>query len=352
MQMYNASFNVLGLMSGTSLDGMDAAVVQFSNVTDPHWKLLYFKCLPYPEALKKQIEAAYENASQSSKASAAFAQWSIDVIQAVQADFDGTIDLVASHGQTIFHKPEKKFTYQAGCLPEIATATKLPLVTNFRVQDVLLGGQGAPLVPFGDHKLFGTYEAALNLGGFANCSIGSPLLKDGVSVAFDICPANRILNTFARELGQDYDKDGLLARQGRINPWVLDQLNSLPFYDLPAPKSLGQEWIDKTFIELVDILAPKDALATCIQHIADQIAQQLEGKRTLVTGGGAFNRTLLQAIEENNVPIVLPEKTIIEAKEAIVFALLGFERFMGRANVIGTTTGSGIWHSSGTIFHP
>ena len=238
MQMYNASFNVLGLMSGTSLDGMDAAVVQFSNVTDPHWKLLYFKCLPYPEALKKQIEAAYENASLSDKASAAFAQWSIDVIQAVQADFDGTIDLVASHGQTIFHKPEKKFTYQAGCLPEIAAATKLPLVTNFRVQDVLLGGQGAPLVPFGDHKLFGTYEAALNLGGFANCSIGSPLLKDGVSVAFDICPANRVLNTFARELGQDYDKDGLLARQGRINPWVLDQLNSLLHSSLSPPGQL------------------------------------------------------------------------------------------------------------------
>ena len=350
--MYNASFNVLGLMSGTSLDGMDAAVVQFSDVTDLHWKLLYFKCLPCPEALKKQIEAAYENASLSDKASAAFAQWSIDVIQAVQADFDGNIDLVASHGQTIFHKPDDKLTFQAGCLPEIATTTGLPLVTNFRVQDVLLGGQGAPLVPFGDHKLFGSYEAALNLGGFANCSLGAPLLSDGVSAAFDICPLNRVLNGFANELGQEYDKNGLFARQGRINPWVLDQLNSLPYYDLPAPKSLGQEWIDATFIELVDVLAPKDALATCVQHMADQIGVHLEGKRTLVTGGGAFNTTLLQAIEENGVDIVLPEKTIIEAKEAIVFALLGYERFLGKVNVIGTTTGSGIWHSSGSVFHP
>jgi anhydro-N-acetylmuramic acid kinase len=115
---------------------------------------------------------------------------------------------------------------------------------------------------------------------------------------------------------------------------------------------LGQEWIDATFIELVDVLAPKDALATCVQHMADQIGVHLEGKRTLVTGGGAFNTTLLQAIEENGVDIVLPEKAIIEAKEAIVFALLGYERFLGKVNVIGTTTGSGIWHSSGSVFHP
>ena len=237
-------------------------------------------------------------------------------------------------------------------MPEIATVTGLPLVTNFRVQDILLGGQGAPLVPFGDHKLFGSYDAALNLGGFANCSIGTPVLSDGISAAFDICPLNRVLNAFANELGHEYDEDGLFARQGRINPWVLDQLNSLSFYELPAPKSLGQEWIDKAFIEFVDILAPKDALATCVQHMADQIGIHLKGKRTLVTGGGAFNTTLLQAIEESGVDIVLPEKTIIEAKEAIVFALLGYERFMGNANVIGATTGSGIWHSSGTVFHP
>lgn len=350
--MYNAHVNVLGLMSGTSLDGMDAAVVQFSEDPKIKWKLLYFNCIPYPDALKKCIEATYENAHLSAEASAAFAAWTTEVICSIQVDFDGNIDLVASHGQTIFHKPDQKLTFQAGCLPEIATATGLPLVTNFRVQDVLLGGQGAPLVPYGDHKLFGSYEAALNLGGFANCSMGAPLLSDGISAAFDICPLNRVLNTFANELGHEYDKNGQFARQGRINPWVLDQLNSLPYYDLPAPKSLGQEWIDETFIELVDVLAPKDALATCVQHMADQISMHLEGKHTLVTGGGTFNKTLLQAIEDNGVDIVLPEKTIIEAKEAIVFALLGHERFMGNANVIGTTTGSGIWHSSGTIFHP
>ena len=350
--MYNAHVNVLGLMSGTSLDGMDAAVVQFSMDPKTEWKLLYFKCLPYPKELKKCIEATYENTDLSDEASTAFAAWTTEVIRTIQMDFDGTIDLVASHGQTIFHKPDQKLTFQAGCLPEIAAATGLPLVTNFRVQDVLLGGQGAPLVPFGDHKLFGNYDAALNLGGFANCSIGAPRLSHGISEAFDICPLNRVLNAFANELGHEYDKDGLFARQGRINPWILDQLNSLSFYDQPAPKSLGQEWIDDAFIELVDILAPKDALATCVQHMADQIGRHLKGKRTLVSGGGAFNTTLLQAIEASGVDIVLPEKTIIEAKEAIVFALIGYERFMGNTNVIGTTTGSGIWHSSGTVFHP
>jgi anhydro-N-acetylmuramic acid kinase len=352
LQMYNAHFNVLGLMSGTSLDGMDAAVVQFSKDPEIEWKLLYFKCIPYPDSLRISIEAAYENAHLSATASTAFAAWTTEIVRAIQNDFDGTIDLVASHGQTIFHKPDQKLTFQAGCLPEITTATGLPLVTNFRVQDVLLGGHGAPLVPFGDHKLFGSYDAALNLGGFANCSIGAPLLSNGISAAFDICPLNRVLNAFANELGHKYDKDGIFARQGRINPWVLDQLNSLPFYDLPAPKSLGQEWIDNAFIQYVDVLAPKDALATCVQHMADQISMHLKGRRTLVTGGGAFNTTLLQAIEANGVAIVLPEKTIIEAKEAIVFALLGYERFMGNVNVIGTTTGSGIWHSSGTVFHP
>ncbi len=350
--MYEATRNVLGLMSGTSLDGMDAALVRFKEEGTLCFELLDFYHFPYPKALKILAEKAFFDRNLLTELDERFADWTIEVITSVQSRSAHTFNIVGSHGQTVFHNPAQKSTVQAGNLPRIATETGCTLVANFRMQDVLLGGQGAPLVPFGDHRLFGEYEAALNLGGFGNVSIGQPYLRDGVKEAFDVCPVNRVLNVFANELGHEYDHNGDCARTGRINSWVLEELDSLAFYKQSAPKSLGSEWVEDVFLPLVDYLDPKDALATVVEHIAGQLTEVLGSRKTLVTGGGAFNGYLMQRMLLLGANIHIPEKQLVEAKEAVIFALLAHERILGKPNVIGTTTGSGIWHSSGCIFQP
>lgn len=350
--MYNATLNILGLMSGTSLDGMDAALVQFSEENGLQWQLLENFEFEYPDALKTLVNNCFKDALLKSEVDQAFADWTISCIEHIKGKTDYEIHAVGSHGQTIFHDPQNKYTFQAGCLAEIAHATGILCITDFRMQDVLLGGQGAPLVPIGDHLLFGKYEAALNLGGFANVSIGNPLLGDGVIDAFDICPANFVLNTLAREMGKEYDKGGRYASRGSINQWVLEELNSLPYFEQEPPKSLGAEWVEAQVLGKIDYLQPSDALATYCEHIAIQIATALKGKHVLVTGGGAWNDYLLQRIEAYGVKLERPEKEVVNFKEAVIFALLAYLRFTGKDNVLGATTGSGKNHSSGKVFWP
>jgi anhydro-N-acetylmuramic acid kinase len=350
--MYDATLNILGLMSGTSLDGMDAALVRFSEENGLQWQLLEHFEFEYPNELKNLVNNCFKDASLKSEVDQAFADWTISCIEQIKERTAHEIHVVGSHGQTIFHEPQNKYTFQAGCLADIALATGIPCITDFRMQDVLLGGQGAPLVPMGDHLLFGEYEAALNLGGFANVSIGNPLLQDGVLHAFDICPANYVLNAFARELGKEYDAGGAHASRGSINQWVLEELNSLPYFDKKPPKSLGAEWVESQVFDKIDYLQPSDALATYCEHIALQISKVLAGKRVLVTGGGAWNDYLLGRIKAYGVDLERPEKEVVDFKEAIIFALLAYLRFTGKDNVLGATTGSGKNHSSGKVFWP
>ncbi len=350
--MYDGTLNILGLMSGTSLDGMDAALVQFSEENGLQWQLLEHFEFEYPNALKTLVNNCFKDASLKAEVDQAFADWTISCIEHIKGKTAYEIHAVGSHGQTIFHDPQNKYTFQAGCLAEIAHTTGIPCITDFRMQDVLLGGQGAPLVPMGDHLLFGMYEAALNLGGFANVSIGNPLLGDGVMDAFDICPANYVLNTLSREMGKEYDEEGKHASRGSINQWVLEELNSLPYFEQEPPKSLGAEWVEAKVLDKVDYLQPSDALATYCEHIAIQISNILEGKRVLVTGGGAWNDYLLGRIEAYGVKLERPEKEVVNFKEAVIFALLAYLRFTGKDNVLGATTGSGKNHSSGKVFWP
>ncbi|MBA4738489.1 MAG: anhydro-N-acetylmuramic acid kinase, partial [Cryomorphaceae bacterium] len=335
-----------------SLDGMDAALVQFSEENGLQWQLLEHFEFEYPNALKTLVNNCFKDASLKAEVDQAFADWTISCIEHIKGKTAYEIHAVGSHGQTIFHDPQNKYTFQAGCLAEIAHTTGIPCITDFRMQDVLLGGQGAPLVPMGDHLLFGMYEAALNLGGFANVSIGNPLLGDGVMDAFDICPANYVLNTLSREMGKEYDEEGKHASRGSINQWVLEELNSLPYFEQEPPKSLGAEWVEAKVLDKVDYLQPSDALATYCEHIAIQISNILEGKRVLVTGGGAWNDYLLGRIEAYGVKLERPEKEVVNFKEAVIFALLAYLRFTGKDNVLGATTGSGKNHSSGKVFWP
>ena len=347
--MYNAGFNVLGLMSGTSLDGMDAALVAFNPEDSRDWKLLEFQFYPYPKDLKELAQQTYKQGKKSTAFDQAFAAWTFACVRSFLKEHDFNIHLIGHHGQTVFHDPIKKFTYQAGCLSSIAQDLGIPMVTNFRMQDVLLGGQGAPLVPMGDHLMFGEYECCLNIGGFANYSFGEPLLSKGVSKAGDICPVNAVLNRQAEILGYAYDAGGEMAASGTM---FEDKVKMLIDAIHSTEESLGYEWMELYINPILKGLSPVDALATYTEVAARVIADSIGPRKTLVTGGGAKNKHLISRISSLGAHLVLPNEEVIDYKEAMIFALLAAERFMGRSNVLGHTTGSGLSHSSGSIFYP
>lgn len=347
--MYNAGFNVLGLMSGTSLDGMDAALIAFHPRNSRDWKVLGVQFYPYPRELKELAQQTYRKGTKSPAFDQAFAAWTVDCVRSFTQAHDDEIHLLGHHGQTVFHDPADKFTYQAGCLPSIAEDLGIPMVTNFRVQDILLGGQGAPLVPMGDHLMFGEYECCLNIGGFANYSFGKPLLLEGIAAAGDICPVNAVLNGQAELLGQAYDAGGNWAASGTV---FEDKVKLLLGAIQSTEESLGYEWMEDHINPIIKGLSPVDALATYTEVAARVIAERIGPRKTLITGGGAKNKHLISQISSLGAQLVVPSEQIIDYKEAMIFALLAAERFHGRPNVLGHTTGSGLSHSSGSIFYP
>jgi anhydro-N-acetylmuramic acid kinase len=261
-------------------------------------------------------------------------------------------DLVASHGHTVFHQPQEYFTCQIGSGANIAATCGLTTVCDFRTLDVALGGQGAPLVPVGDRVLFGKYDFCLNLGGFANISNE----QNGHRIANDICPANIVTNQLASRLGFEYDQDGRLGSEGHVNDDLVHELNNLAFYEKPAPKSLGREWVDSTFLPVLYKydLSVNDLLASCYEHIAIQICRYInkykQGK-VLVTGGGAFNKYLLKIMGlKSKSSLVIPDENTVKYKEAIIFAFLGILRLRNEVNCLSSVTGAQADSSSGIVY--
>ncbi len=256
----------------------------------------------------------------------------------------GSVDFVASHGHTVFHRPELGVTTQIGSGNALAAEVGLPVVCNFRALDVALGGQGAPLVPLGDRLLFGEYEACLNLGGIANVSYEVA----GCRQAFDVSPCNMALNFLAQREGQDYDRAGAMARSGEVDATLLARLQALPYYNLPAPKTLGKEWFEEQMLPLLKefaTLPTSHLLCTLSEHIALQLAavvRQAALRTMVVTGGGAYNTYLIERLRAlaPTCDIAVPHKILVEFKEAILFALLGFLRMEGNANVLRSVTGA------------
>lgn len=340
-------------MSGTSLDAIDICYVDL--VRDQHWSfhILKVKSIVYSLEWKQRLsQALHKNKTYIEKLNQDYTQYLANVI----SDFikqEKIHDLLAvcSHGHTVFHKPQEGYTLQIGNLPAIASLIGVRTVCDFRVQDVLLKGQGAPLVPIGDELLFTQYEYCLNLGGFANISSN---LK-GNRIAYDIAPVNVVLNHYALLLGQEYDDKGAFAKAGTINPKVLKVLNNLDYYQQHAPKSLGMEWVNHIIWDIMSpIDNPKDALATFTEHVAIQVAAQLTTNATvLVTGGGAYNEWLIKRIGfHSQSNLVVPEPTLVEYKEALIFAFLGVLRLRNEDNCLSSVTGATRNHSSGEIYIP
>ncbi len=264
------------------------------------------------------------------------------------------IDFVASHGHTIFHKPNEGYTFQIGDGQAISNTTGLKVICDFRTQDVDLGGQGAPLVPIGDQLLFSNYDYCLNLGGFANISFQ----KNNERIAFDICPVNIVLNHYANLLGFDYDAGGKIASNGNVDEKLLNELNAISFYKAPLPKSLGFEFVKTTIFPIIDSfcnLKTETILRTFVAHIVTQISICLNNNpcsKILITGGGAFNTFLIKELKkQTKTSIIIPESDIINYKEALIFALLGVLRSENEVNCLKSVTGALKDHSSGKIFH-
>jgi anhydro-N-acetylmuramic acid kinase len=357
------TYRILGLMSGTSLDGLDMACCDFRWIGGRwEYQVGAAETRGYTPAWKERLAnlekgTALEFVTADVEYGHLLGELSREFLERhhLQPDF------IASHGHTIFHQPSKRFTSQIGSGAAIAAETRIPVVCDFRSADVALGGQGAPLVPVGDELLFPAYRYCLNLGGFANVSFR----QSGRQIAFDICPANIMLNALAAKTGMEYDHNGILASRGMVITPLLDQLNALPYYRTPPPKSLGKEWtLDHVWPLLHQSGAEMaDLLATWCEHMAIQISQACSGAdaqeesdpapagKILVTGGGALNLFLMERLKARMEPrIVIPDPAVINYKEALIFAFLGLLRWRGEPNCLSSVTGAAFSHSGGAIY--
>jgi anhydro-N-acetylmuramic acid kinase len=349
------SYVSIGVMSGTSLDGLDLAACRFT--FDRTWNFETIKAVTVPYSHKwvnRLSSAADLNALDFAFLNNDFGKFIGKQVAEFTTDLPQKPDLVSSHGHTVFHQPQNKLTVQIGNGASIAVYSGLPTVCDFRSQDVALDGQGAPLVPIGDELLFGDYEYCLNLGGIANISFR----ENGERKAFDICPANMAFNLFIKELGFQYDLDGNYGRTGKVQEELLHLLNQLEFYQQKGPKSLGREWFEEEFLPLIHSfqLSPTDTLRTLYEHVSDQLSlavDQYPKGRMLITGGGAHNVYLIELFSEKTKhKTIVPSAQIIDFKEAIIFAFLGVLRLREEPNCLKSVTGADYDHTSGAIYLP
>ena len=358
--MNQTTYTLLGVMSGTSLDGVDFAYAKFYKDEFWHYELLDCATVPYTpywvERLKDAVDAPAEDLK---LLDADYTRYLGGLIEKYTAKNPiDHLDAVASHGHTILHRPEAGITYQIGNLPALAHYCKERVICDFRVEDVALGGQGAPLVPVGDELLFSNFAACLNIGGFANVS----LQKAGKRIAYDICPTNIVLNHFARKLHKEYDKDGAIAAAGRVDENVLDRLNALAFYKQDYPKSLGLEWVKTEVFPILNDsgLSVEAVIATYTEHMAIQIAEVLKSVKLqqhtngiLITGGGAYNTHLINRLKQRTqIALEVPDPKIIEFKEALIFAFMGALRLRNAKNVLKSVTGASRDHCAGIVYSP
>ncbi len=343
-------------MSGTSLDGLDIACVEFKTGKRWSFRVVAAETKSYPDSWAHRLATAHTLSGESlMELHGAFGRYLGEQCEAfIRRGKLKRIDAIASHGHTIFHQPDKQFTFQLGDGSAIHALTGLPVVSDFRSLDVQLGGEGAPLVPIGDRLLFPSADVCLNLGGIANLSME----VKGERKAFDLCFCNMALNHLARETGASFDRHGNLASRGKVIPDLLVQLSVA--YQLVRKKrrSLAREYFERAIQPLLDNRAVplNDRLRTVCESVAREIALAIPASsanlKMLTTGGGAKNRFLIEVLEKNltgKASVVLPPKEIIDFKEAIIFAFLGLLRLRKETNVLRSVTRAGRDSISGVV---
>lgn len=349
----NKAFSI-GVMSGTSLDGIDLVYVSFDVNNYANFDIIHAQTIPYNKEWKQLLQNAIFSSKDDLKTlDKTYGKFLGNTIQDfIKNHKIDTIDFIASHGHTVLHQPEKGVTLQIGNGKEIAKITSTKVVCNFRTQDVKLGGQGAPLVPIGDALLFSDYKYCVNLGGFSNISFK----KGDDRIAFDISPVNIVLNHYVKSFNVDFDDKGKIASTGRLNQSLFNRLNQLDFYDKKPPKSLGLEWVQENIFPVIDAfnLNKKDILRTFVEHIAYQISKNIKKEASvLFTGGGVFNTFLMERITFfTSITYDLPDCNVINFKEALIFSLLGMLKINNEINCLKSVTGASKNHSSGVVFMP
>lgn len=347
------TYKSIGLMSGTSADGLDVCCATFT-LKNGKWsyKIDCAKGYSYAPELKDilmnkvQKMSALEFITFHSQYGHFLGQKVNEFIK----EFKVKPDLIASHGSTVFHQPSKGIMFQIGDGAAIVAETGIQTVSDFRRLDIMLGGQGAPLVPVGDRALFEDYDYCLNIGGFSNISYDEGPRR----IAFDISPVNYVINRYCRTIGLEMDRDGEIAAKGSVNDALLNDLNSLDYYSQKPPKSLAREWVEKNVFPLIDkySLTLEDTLRTYYEHCAFQLAKVTDkGKSILVTGGGAWNKFLLERMEAlSGCTLKVPEPEVVDYKEALIFAFLGVLYMTDTPSCLSSVTGAAKDNIGGMLF--
>lgn len=356
-------YKCIGLMSGSSLDGIDLAYCEFTE-EQGKWSFTMpvVEQIPMPERwVARLAHLPKQSALNYVKTHSYLGHYFGEVLKSFIDKNDLSPDFIASHGHTIFHEPHNRMTSQIGDGAAIACITGVPTINNLRHNDVALGGQGAPIVPIADFHLFSDYRFCLNLGGIANISVKTPQNDPTNVIAFDVGGANQILNRLVEPIGLAYDEDGRLARTGKINTNLFEKLNALPFFQQKPPKSLSNQWVQtdlwNTFLD--SGVSMEDALSTFCEHLAFQIAASISefdaspSDQLLATGGGAFNTFLMERIEHYfPAKVVVPEQKIIDYKEALAMAFIGVLRWRKESNVLASVTGATRNSVNGAVYWP
>ena len=342
-------YRAIGLMSGSSLDGLDIAHCHFWQ-EEHKWQfeIMHVDCIAYDSSLAIQLR----NADKTSGKELALLDiqlaefWATHIQTFIQLhNLTDSIDFIASHGHTVFHEPNQGYSTQIGNANTLAAKTNLKVVADFRMADIAAGGQGAPLVPFGEKHLFAEYDVCINLGGIANITF-----NDSNPIAYDVAVCNQVLNYLAQQVGKSYDRDGAIAAEGTVDEALLSTLNQVGFYNQQAPKSLSNQFVSKQILPILDAskLSTSSQLATYSVHIAQQLAKEIKNHpnditsiNILLTGGGAYNQFIVRELAKAlNTNIVLPNRAIIEYKEAAIMAFLGLMRTLDQPNCLASVTGA------------
>ncbi|MGB0862924.1 MAG: anhydro-N-acetylmuramic acid kinase [Saprospiraceae bacterium] len=349
------SYKVIGLMSGSSLDGVDLAYCEFRlNDEAIDFDLLIAETIPFDEKWMGRLQhLPTQNALTFAKTHVYFGHYLGELLNDFIERCKIEPDFIASHGHTIFHDPDRRFTTQIGEGGAMAAITKTTVISDFRTQDIAIDGEGTPIAPAADRYLFSEYDLMMNIGGIANITCNAK----GKYIAFDTSAANQVLNVLASFKGLEYDKNGNLAAQGKVIPSILEQLESMEYFKQSYPKSIANSWVRDRILPIFieNEASIEDRLHTAVEHIATETAVAIKGIFTkeklpkkeyqlLVTGGGALNGFLIKKIQEKLVPlrvkVEVPAPEIIEYKEAILMGLMGVLRMEERVNCFSSVTGA------------
>jgi len=349
----------LGVMSGSSLDGIDVALVDFSLNGEIKWTLKSSQTFPISSELREMLFHIMEKIPD--KVVETETLFSLKIAQCINQFLEtnniqsASIDGCAVHGHTVLHYPDRKVSWQLLNAGLVAELTGTTIISDFRNQDIALGGQGTPMAVIADRDLFGGHDVYFNLGGIANVSYK----KANEWMAYDLCACNQVLNYYANKEGLTYDEDGRLAQQGKVDQEVLGDWLDYEFFNIDGPKSIDNQWIKTKWIKLIENskLSNLDSLRTYVELICHLMVKliQAQHQSIFITGGGAHNTFLINRLRElspNHVKIQLPKKEIIDFKESILMAFVGSLRLQSKPNFVSSATGASNDSIGGAVYLP